>query len=67
MKSMKTPIINVKKYGGKQVAIVNGKIVASGRTSGELLEKTCKKFPGTTWRDVLIVSVPRSVTVVYRI
>ncbi len=67
MKRFTTPIIDVKKYGGKQVAIVRGKIVASGRTSGEVLEKARQKFPRATWRDILIVGVPRGITVIYRL
>lgn len=67
MKEFVTPIIDVKKYGGKQVAIVKGKIVASGDTAQEVLEKAQRKFPKATWRDVLIVSVPEGITVVYRL
>ncbi len=62
-----TPVINVKKYGGKQVAIVKGKIVASGSTAGEVLNAVRRKSPGATWRDVLLVTVPRGLTVVYRL
>ena len=62
-----TPIINVKKYGGKQVAIVRGKIVASGTDTTEVLEKARRKFPHATWRDILLVSVPKGLTVVYRL
>ncbi|MBI2122102.1 MAG: hypothetical protein HYT98_03190 [Candidatus Sungbacteria bacterium] len=58
MKRFTTPIIDVKKYGGKQVAIVKGKIVASGITTREVLENARKKLPHATWRDILLVSVP---------
>lgn len=67
MKRFVTPIIDVKKYGGKQVAIVNGKIVASGRNTQEVLEKARRRAPKATWRDILLVSVPRGVTVVYHL
>lgn len=67
MKKFIAPIIDVKKYGGKQVAIVNGKIVASGDTAKEVLEKAQRKFPKATWRDVLIVAVPEGITVVYHL
>lgn len=67
MKRSPTPVIDVKKYGGKQVAIVNGKIVASGTDTEEVLEQARRKFPGMTWRDILLVSVPRGLTVVYRL
>lgn len=67
MKRFSTPIIDVKKYGGKQVAIVKGKIVASGSTTMEVLGRAKKQVPRATWRDILLVSVPRGLTVVYRI
>ncbi|MEK7541370.1 MAG: DUF5678 domain-containing protein [Patescibacteria group bacterium] len=67
MKKYASPIIDVKKYGGKQVAIVKGKIVASGNTAGEVLNAVRQKSPGATWRDVLLVTVPRGLTVVYRL
>ncbi|TSC78107.1 MAG: hypothetical protein G01um101433_394 [Parcubacteria group bacterium Gr01-1014_33] len=67
MKKTVTPIIDVKKYGGKQVAIVREKIIASGMTTSEVLMKARRKFPKTTWRDILVVSVPRGLTVVYRV
>ena len=63
---MQTPVINVKKYGGRQVAIVNGKIIASGMTAAETLAQARRKVPRATWREILLVSVPKGVTVVYR-
>lgn len=62
-----TPIIDVKRYGGKQVAIVRGKIVASGTDTEEVLERAKQKYPGTKWRDILLVTVPESLTVAYRL
>lgn len=67
MKRFSTPIIDVKKYGGKQVAIVKGKIVASGIDTEDVLEQAKRKFPRMTWRDILLVSVPPGLTVVYRV
>ncbi len=61
------PIIDIKKYGGKQVAIFRGRIVASGGTSTEAIKKAKEKLPKATWRDILLVSVPKGLTVVYRI
>jgi hypothetical protein len=63
----KIPIIDVKKYGGKQVAVSGGKIVAVGKSAAEVLKKAKKKLPGVTWRDIILVSVPKGLTVVYRI
>ena len=67
MKKLSTPVIDIKKYGGKQVAIVNGKIAASGIDTEDVLKQAKRKFPGTAWRDILLVSVPRGLTVVYKI
>lgn len=63
----KLPIIDVKKYGGKQVAVVKGKIVASGTATESVLRKAKKAFPNAGWRDILLVSVPKGLTVVYQI
>ena len=63
----KLPIIDVKKCGGKQVAIMDGKIIASGSNAAIVLKQTTKLRPHATWRDVLLVSVPRGVTVVYKV
>ncbi len=59
------PIIDIKKYGGKQVAIFRGRIIASGFTSAEAIKKAKEKFPQATWRDIILVSVPKGLTVVY--
>ena len=67
MKRSSTPTIDVKKYGGKQVGILNGKIVAAGKDGHEVLSKIRKKFPAVSWREVLLVSVPKGITVVYRV
>ncbi|KKT30038.1 hypothetical protein A3G55_04405 [Candidatus Giovannonibacteria bacterium RIFCSPLOWO2_12_FULL_44_25] len=66
-KTLKVPIIDVKKYGGKQVAVVNGKIVAFGTDTQEVLRSAKRNSPKSTWRDVLLVSVPKGLSVVYRI
>lgn len=67
MKKFPTPIIDVKKYGGKQVAIVKGKIVASGTNTQKVLERAKRHFPRASWRDILLVNVPKGLTVVYLI
>lgn len=67
MRKFVTPVIDVKKYGGKQVAIVRGRIVASGATTKEVLEEVRRKLPASTWRDILLVGVPTGITVVYRL
>ena len=65
MKKMSTPVIDVKKYGGKQVAIVKGKIVAADTTTEKVLKSVRRKLPHATWRDILLVTVPKGTTVAY--
>lgn len=66
MKRMsKTPIIDVKKYGGKQVAIVDGKIVAAGRTLEEVIRLARKRYPTRPFVEIKIFSVPKTLAVVY--
>lgn len=67
MKRHSIPTIDVKKYGGKQVAIANGKIIASGENAKEVLREAKRKLPQANWREILLVSVPNGLTVVYRI
>jgi len=67
MKKLKIPIIDIKKYGGKQVAIAGGKIVASGTDTREVLKKAKLRLPRANWQDILLISVPKGLTVVYRI
>ena len=59
-----TPIVDVKKYGGKQVAIVKGKIVASGTNTKEVLERAKRNAPHATWQEILLVNVPKGLTVI---
>jgi len=65
MKKFKTPIIDIKKYGGKQVAVVKGKIIAEGINTKEVLEKAKRKTPKNVWQDILLITVPKGLTVVY--
>ena len=67
MKKFALPTISIKKYGGKQVAIVKGKIVASGYDTTTVLQQTKKRLPHATWQDILLVAVPKGLTVVYRL
>lgn len=66
-RSFKIPVLDVKKYGGQQVAVVGGKIVAAGMNTKEVIDLAKKKSPKSTWRDILLVSVPNGLTVVYRL
>ena len=61
----KIPTIDIEKYGGKQVAILDGKVIASGRTLGEVLQKARKKAPRRPLHDIKILAVPETLTVIY--
>lgn len=65
MRKVSIPIIDIKKYGGKQVAIVDGKVVASGQSLKELLQKVKKKIPSKPLNEVRVFSVPKTLSVIY--
>jgi len=62
---IKIPTIDVKKYGGQQVAIVDGKIVASGQTSEEVVRKAKKDYPDRPLSDIHLLTVPKSIYTIY--
>ncbi|MDP2669396.1 MAG: DUF5678 domain-containing protein [bacterium] len=64
MKS-KFPIIDVKKYGGKQVAIVDGCVVAVGNTLEEVLMRAKKAVPRKPLNEIRIFFVPKTLSVIY--
>lgn len=61
----KIPTIDIKKYGGKEVAILNGKIIAVGKSLPSVIKKLKKEQPSQPLRDILFLSVPRGLTVIY--
>ena len=65
MKTSTIPSIDIKKYGGKQVAIIEGQVVAFGRTSKEVLEKARSLMPSRPLKDIKIFAVPRTLDVIY--
>lgn len=64
-KASKIPIIDIKKYGGKQVAIVDGRIAASGYTLEEVIKRVRKKIPSKPLNEIRIFSVPKTLAVIY--
>ena len=60
-----TPIIDIKKYGGQQVAIVDGRIVASGRTLEEVIKKARQLFPDRPLTDIAVFAVPVTLHTIY--
>lgn len=65
MRKVSIPIIDIKKYGGKQVAILNGKVIASGRTLEEVIQKVKKQLPQKSLNGIQIFSVPKTLAVIY--
>ena len=59
------PIIDVKKYGGKQIAILDGKIIAVGRNLKEIINRVKKFKPSCPLSEVHIFSVPKTLSVIY--
>lgn len=67
MKKHKIPIIDVKKYGGRQIAISGGRIVASGRTLQEVIRRAKAAVPAKPLSEIRIFSVPKTLSVVYHV
>jgi len=65
-RTAKAPVIDIKKYGGRQVVIVGGKIIASGHTLSEVLDRAQRKSPRRPLHEVKIFSVPKTLHVIYR-
>lgn len=65
MEKITIPVIDIKKYGGKQVAIVNNKIVASGKTLEEVMKRVKKRLPSKPLNEIQIFSVPKTLSVIY--
>jgi hypothetical protein len=47
-------------YAGKNVALVDGKIVASGKTSVEAFKKARKLFPDKLTEDIGMLYIPKA-------
>jgi Family of unknown function (DUF5678) len=60
-----TPIIDIKTYGGQQVAIVDGRVVASGRSLDDVLKKARQLFPDKPLTDIAVFAVPKTLNVIY--
>lgn len=64
-KQNKIPVIDFSKFRGKDLAIVDGKIVAEGKSSKEVFEKAKKLFPKKSTRDILLLFIPKEEIFVY--
>jgi hypothetical protein len=59
------PVIDVEKYGGKQIAVAGGKIIASGKTLKEVLDRAKREAPARPLSEIHIFSVPKTLAVIY--
>ena len=64
--SFALPVIDIKEYGGRQVAIVDGRIVASGRNLEEVIQRARRRAPLRPLHEIRIFSVPKTLSVIYR-
>lgn len=64
-KKVVIPTIDVKKYGGKQVALLDGKIIAVGRNLKEIIDQVKKSKPPRPLSEIHIFSVPKTLSVIY--
>jgi len=59
------PLIDFSKFRGKEVALVDGKIVAEGESSKEVFEKAKKLFPRKLSKEIILLFVPKEEIFVY--
>jgi hypothetical protein len=64
MQTNKTKV-NFLKYKGKEVAIIRGRVVASGDSSKSVFEIAKKLFPKVASKDIVLLSVPKERFAVY--
>ncbi len=60
-----TTKVNFSKYKGKEVAIIKGKIVASGNSSKIAFETAKKRFPKVASKDIVLFYVPKERFAIY--
>jgi hypothetical protein len=61
----KIPIIDIKKYGGQEVAIFKGNVISTGKSVPEVLKKLKKMRTVAPLREVTFLRVPESLIVIY--
>ncbi len=61
----KIPVVDFFKFKGKELAIIDGDIAASGKSSKEVFEKAKKLFPQKSTKDIVLLSVPKEEVFVY--
>lgn len=63
--AFKMPVVDWTKYRGKQIAVIGGKIVASGYRATEVFQKAKEKYPKKTGEEIILGSVPKYRVVAY--
>lgn len=61
----KIPVVDFSKFRGKELAIVDGKVAASGRSSKEAFKKAKELFPQKATKEIVLLSVPKEKIFVY--
>ena len=59
------PVIDIEQYGGKEVAIAEGKVIAAGRTLAEVIKKVKQLRPQRPLTEVDFLTVPKGLNVIY--
>lgn len=63
--SIKIPTVDIKRYGGKQIAIADGKIIAVGKTLEEVVRRARSRTPSKPLSEIQIFSVPKTLAAIY--
>lgn len=61
----KIPLIDFFKFRGKELAVIDGKVVAEGKSSKEVFEKAKKLFPEKSTKEIILLFVPKEEVVIY--
>lgn len=64
-KNKQIPLVDFSKLRGKELAVVEGKIVATGKSSKETFKKAKKLFPKKSSKEIILFSVPKEKVFVY--
>lgn len=63
--AFKMPVVDWGKYRGKQIAVVNGKVIASGYRATQVFQQAKDKYPDKTGEEIILGTVPRHRIVAY--
>ncbi len=66
-KKKSVPVLDIKKYGGKQVALRGNKVIASGKTLAQVVARVRRLSPAGMLSEGKIFSVPQSLVAIYHV